>query len=201
MIRPRSSRIVAWALVTVLVSPTAYGFYRWEEGNFHEVSPGQVYRSRQLNGPELVDAAGRYGIKSILNLRGPNHGSQWYQDEVETAHRLGLRLYDYPITASRELTEEQIGQLVVILRDAPKPILIHCKSGADRTSLVSALYVVALDRLSVETASQQLSLYYGHLPAFLGTQTSAMDRTFWRLIAAGHGPSVVLGAQMSQAER
>ncbi|GKS59529.1 hypothetical protein YTPLAS18_30560 [Nitrospira sp.] len=201
MIRRRPSRLLAFTLATVLAGPTAYGFYRWEEGNFHEVSPQQVYRSRQLSGSEFMEAERRYGIKSVLNLRGPNHGSQWYQDEVEVAHRLGLRLYDYPITASRELTAEQIGQLVTILRESPKPILIHCKSGADRTSLVSALYLVALDRSSVEVASQQLSFYYGHLPAFLGTETSAMDRTFWRLIATRQGPWGLPLDRVSRAER
>ena len=201
MIFARTSRLLALVLAIVLAGPTAYGFYRWEEGNFHEVSPRQVYRSRQLNGTELTEAGRRYGIKSILNLRGANHGSQWYQDEVEVAHRFGLRLYDYPITASRELTAEQIEHLVAILRDAPKPILIHCKSGADRTSLVSALYLVALDRSSVEVASQQLSVYYGHLPAFLRTESSAMDRTFWKLIATGKGPWVFHGDAVPPAER
>ena len=199
MIRTSLSRYLVLTLVTVLAGPTAYGFYRWEEGNFHEVSPLQVYRSRQLTGTELGDVARRYGIKSILNLRGANHGSQWYVDEVDVTRRLGLQLYDYPISASRELSSDQVAALLAILRDAPKPLLIHCKSGADRTSLVSALYLVAVDYSSAETASGQLCLYYGHLPAILGTETSAMDRTFWRLIATRQGPRFLAGEQVSRA--
>jgi len=44
--------------------------YLEEFGNFHEVSKGTVYRSAQLDEDELAEYIDRYGIRSILNLRG-----------------------------------------------------------------------------------------------------------------------------------
>jgi protein tyrosine/serine phosphatase len=167
--------------LATLVGPSGYGVYRWEQGNFDVVSQNVVYRSRQLDGQELLDVVQRHGIKSILNLRGRNQGEPWYRDEAAVADHLGLHLFNYPISAYRELDRTQLTELVEILQEAPKPILIHCKSGADRTSLVSALYLEEVEHAEPGVAGQQFSLYYGHLPAFLGAESSAMDRTFWRI--------------------
>ena len=39
---------------------------------------------------------------------------------------------------------------------------MHCKSGADRAGLMSALYVLIKEKRPVEEALQQLSWRYGH---------------------------------------
>lgn len=186
-------RVLILALLTLFTLPTSYGFYRWEGGNFDVVSPDRVYRSRQLNGEELVQTVKRHGIRSILNLRGRNLGAVWYRDEVAVAKRFDVRLIDYPISAHLELRSKEIHDLLDILRSAPKPLLIHCKSGADRTSLVSAMYLHVVEGFPPETAAQQLSAYYGHLPPVLGTESSAMDRTFWGITRSSpmpHSPRV-----------
>ncbi len=187
---PRLSRLLVFVLSALLGGPAVYGFYRWEVGNFHVVSPEQVYRSRQLDGLELASVARRYGIKSILNLRGRNQGDRWYRDEAATSERFGMRLFDYPISAHRELTSAQAADIIQILREAPKPLLIHCKSGADRTSLVSALYLYDIEEAPAVEAARQLSLYYGHLPAVLGADSRAMDLTFWRMVGSWSGHDV-----------
>ena len=51
-------------------------------GNFHEVVPGQFYRSAQLSGERLGAEIDRYGIKTVINLRGENPDKGWYVDEV-----------------------------------------------------------------------------------------------------------------------
>lgn len=173
-------KCVVVCLAVILIAPAAYGVYRWEQGNFAVVSAEAVYRSRQLDAHELADIIRHYRIRSILNLRGKNHGADWYREEVWAAGILNVHLYDYGISANRDLDEAEIADLIAILHDAPKPLLIHCKSGADRTSLVAALYLYEVEGISSSTASNQLSLLYGHLPALLGSSTQAMDRTFWR---------------------
>lgn len=179
---PRFKRFLAAFLSVTLAGPVAYGYYRWEQGNFDTVSPAKVYRSRQLSGPELVEVVQRHGIKSILNLRGENQGGKWYRDEKAVVDQFHVRLFDYPISAHRELTAEEVTGLLKILREAPKPLLIHCKSGADRTALVSAMYLHGLEGLPAVEAGRQLSLYYGHIPPMFGAESSAMDRTFWRIV-------------------
>ena len=58
---------------------------------------------------------------------------------------------------------ERAAQLAALLRDAPKPVLIHCRSGADRTGLEPALYLAAVAGSSEDAAEGQISLYYGHV--------------------------------------
>ena len=44
------------------------------------------------------------------------------------------------LSAYRDVSVEQMDEIIKLIEQAPKPILIHCESGADRTGLVSALY-------------------------------------------------------------
>jgi protein tyrosine/serine phosphatase len=68
-------------------------------------------------------------------------------------------------------------QLVSILKNAPKPILIHCAGGADRTSLASALYQYAIKGTTVKEAQKEFSIWYGHSPYFR-KHVIAMDNSF-----------------------
>jgi protein tyrosine phosphatase (PTP) superfamily phosphohydrolase (DUF442 family) len=150
-------------------------------GNFHTVKEGAFYRSAQLAKDELQIAIRNHGIKGILNLRGAHPGEPWYDDEVTVSKALGVAHYDYALSAYRIVTNKQITDLLGIIRHAPKPLLVHCKSGADRTGLVSALYRFAIEGKSAAEADAQLSVVYGHFP-YLTSRTSAMDNTFWAFV-------------------
>jgi protein tyrosine/serine phosphatase len=89
----------------------------------------------------------------------------------------GVQHIDFPISADRELTREEVVQLARFLEGSNRPILIHCKAGADRSGLISALYKLLIKKRPPEEAATQLSFRYGHFP-WLGSRTIAMDRTF-----------------------
>ena len=150
-------------------------------GNLHTVSAGVFYRSAQLDPAEIRSVAAEYGIKSVLNLRGANPGSPWYDNELAQSRELGLAHYDYPLSAKRFVTGRQIGELLDIIRQAPKPLLVHCKSGADRAGLISALYRYAVAGASADEADEELSLLYGHFP-YLTSKSRAMDDSFWAFV-------------------
>ena len=78
MIRSRTlfRKSLAPLLILLGIGPLSYGVIVWEEGNFHVVAEGQVYRSRQLDPEELARHVHHYGIRSVLNLRGKNPGSR-----------------------------------------------------------------------------------------------------------------------------
>lgn len=173
-----------WLIILLLgngLLPLSYCAYVYEQGNFHAVSEDRVYRSRQLDEDELGDYIRTYKIRSVLNLRGENPGSHWYQGEIRVTQQLGVIHYDYGISSSRELGDPAIDHILGILRTAPKPILIHCQFGSDRSSLVAALYLYSIEGRTIEEASRQFSIRYGHFPYF-GNSTEAMDRTFWRYV-------------------
>jgi protein tyrosine/serine phosphatase len=152
-----------------------YALYVKEQGNFHQITEGQAYRSAQLDGDELKYHIGKYRIKSILNLRGVASEEKWYIDEKRISSEYDIKHYDVALSAEREPTPDEARILTEIIKFAPRPILIHCKAGADRTGLVAAMWKAIVERESRTEAEKQLSVWYGHMP--FGS-VSAMDNFF-----------------------
>jgi protein tyrosine/serine phosphatase len=150
--------------------------YLHVSGNFHEVIAGELYRSAQPSPGQLSDYISRYDIKTVINLRGPSN-RDWYASEVAVTYKLGVQHRDFPMSAGRQLTAEESQELIALLRSAPKPILIHCLAGADRTGLASVVYLQQIANVDEETAEWQLSPLYGHV-ALPFSKTWAMDETW-----------------------
>jgi protein tyrosine/serine phosphatase len=188
----RAIKIGVIAIGLTAGSGGAYWGLLQYHGNFHAVKEGAFYRSAQLDKEELHRVVRDHRIRSVLNLRGAHPGQGWYDDEIAVAQELGVAHYDYGLSAYRFVTRRQIGEVLDIIRNAPKPLLVHCKSGADRAGLVSALYRFAEEGTSVDQADQQLSLIYGHFP-YLTSRSKAMDDSFWAFVS-------VAGSSSSNAE-
>lgn len=171
---------IACTLIVVGLSAGGWALGLQLLGNVHVVDPGILYRSAQLNGEDLVDVLTKYNIRTVINLRGDNPSEGWYKDELTIAAAHGATHFDVGMGATSEPESKVVAQLLTILKTAPRPILIHCYSGADRTGLAAALYERFLKKQSAQTASGQLSFLYGHFP-WLGSRTVAMDNAFWRL--------------------
>lgn len=149
-------------------------------GNFHEVLPGQLYRSAQPTASAIADYSSRYGIRTIVNLRGSSDAS-WYKDEVSKSEELGLTHIDFRMSANKQLPVERARELIALLRDAPKPILIHCQSGSDRTGLASVIYLQQIAGIDEKTAEKQLSLVFGHIGVRYLSGTIAMEDSWEKL--------------------
>jgi protein tyrosine/serine phosphatase len=167
-------------LAVILVLLGAYLSGLEATGNFHTVFPGELYRSAQPMPQQIDDYARLYGIKTIINLRGGSGDSDWYREEITESKALGITHIDFPMSSGQELTQEQAAQLIEIMRAAEKPLLIHCRRGADRTGLASALYVAAIKKMGESQAEAQLLPIYGHL-SIPFTAPYAMDRT-WQMM-------------------
>lgn len=137
-----------------------HGFLRYRWHNFEEITPG-VYRSNHPN-HERFESYKSMGIRTILNLRGATIHSH-YKFEVESCTKLGLELIDIPLSARRAPTHEQLATIMNVLENLEHPTLMHCKSGADRTGLVSAIYLVHIAKSPPSEAKKMLSPRYMHL--------------------------------------
>jgi protein tyrosine/serine phosphatase len=146
-------------------------------GNFNAVVPGEFYRSAQLTPAQLSEYAGAYKIRTVINLRGDNKGRLWYDAEVKESDHLGIAHVDFGMSARQELTQAQAIALIALMEKAAKPLLIHCKDGADRAGLASALYLAVVKRADPKVAEAQLSFRYGHISLPLIPEY-AMERSF-----------------------
>jgi protein tyrosine/serine phosphatase len=169
-------RILIAALAVVLLLPAGYfGVYMQVQGNFHPITPDEAYRSAKLDRDELEHYIKKYNIKSIVNLLGEDPRKPWYREEIQVSAQHNIKHYDIHLSATHEPTEEDARKLVEIFKTAPRPVLIHCKGGSDRSGLVAAMWKVIVDKAPKSEARKQLSILYGHFP--IG-KTSAMDRFF-----------------------
>ena len=173
-------RILAGLALGLLVL-VGYLAYLQISGNFHPVSAGTVYRAAQMDGQKLARWKREYGIASILNLRGRNEGADWYETERAVADRVGIEHIDFRMSDARELTDEEVQALLAVMRDAPKPMLIHCKAGADRTGIASALYLAGIEGREEHEAESHLSIAYGHVGLPYVSRAWAMDVTWERI--------------------
>lgn len=180
----------AAGLVVLAILLFLGGAYAWVHGggNFHAVEKGVVFRSSWLGAEGLEKAIARHGVKSVLNLCGEQPGKEWYEGEVTVSRRLGVKFVSLAFSANTALDANQVAQLADALRDAPKPLLIHCRAGSDRTGLACALYVASHGG-SYRDAQDQLSLFYGHFP-YLGSKSVAMDVTLERFFESVAGRRV-----------
>jgi protein tyrosine/serine phosphatase len=79
-------------------------------------------------------------------------------------------------------------EIIRTLREAPKPVLIHCQAGSDRTGLVSALYCLTLKGETAAQADWELSVWYGQIPL---TKTIALDHSYWRYVSNHLAPAAL----------
>ena len=121
----------------------------------------------------------------MINLRGASSEDEWYRDEIAICKTTGIEHYDIPMCATKLPEPETVALLIRTLRIAPRPFLVHCKSGSDRTGLASAVWLMlSSSQNPSKAASHGLTLWHGHIP--IG-QTSAMDRFFRLYIESGQG--------------
>lgn len=165
------------------LSGGAYAAYLQLSGNFHPVIEGQLYRSAQPTADQLASYVRANGIKTVINLRGEHRGVAWYDREVGMAKDLGIEHIDFGMSASKMISAQTAEEIVSLMASAPKPILIHCQSGADRSGLVAALYLKKVAGLDDDKAQGQLSFYYGHVGIPIVSSAYAMDRS-WQDIEA-----------------
>ncbi|MFO0850236.1 MAG: tyrosine-protein phosphatase [Gemmataceae bacterium] len=140
--------------------------------NRHTVVPGKVYRCAQPSGPALAELIEARQIKTILNLRGVSRDADWYLAESRAAHAANISQEDVTLSAYLLPPPAELRRLVEVLDHTEYPVLIHCKQGADRTGLASAIVVLLSPDGTLADARRQLWPTYGHIS--LG-RTYAMD--------------------------
>jgi len=104
----RGLKIIGLTIFMTVLLIGSYIFHITATGNFHPITPGEAYRSAQFDREKLTRYIERYNIRSVLNLRGQNKKSDWYEEEVRACEKYGIAHYDLALTSTREPNAEEI---------------------------------------------------------------------------------------------
>jgi protein tyrosine/serine phosphatase len=151
-----------------------HGIFRLIYSNRHQLDE-RAWRSAQL-APHQIRALQRLGVRTIVNLRGERLcGSYWLEEEA--CRNAGIRLVNYQVRSRAAPSLEELRGARDLFERIEYPMLMHCKSGADRAGLMSVLYKHLRGGEPMEEAVKQLSLRYGHIRQ---ADTGVLDAFFQR---------------------
>ena len=150
--------------------------------NFATVIPGKLYRSNHPTPGRLARLKARFGLRTLVNLRGKRDcGSDALSRDA--AARLGMAHIDMAFESRGAPHRERILRFYDLYRTMAFPALIHCKSGADRAGLAAGLALLFEGGTTAE-ALGQLSLRFGH---FNRSPTGVLDAFFLRYQVVAEG--------------
>jgi len=124
-----------------------------------------IYRSAQptRQGFEKIRAL---GVASVINLRHDH-------SDAALVEGLGFNLVEIPMVAAK-FTEADVVKVLKAIQAAPKPVLVHCMHGADRTGVISAMYRIVFENWTKEEALEEMKKggygfhwYYFNIPSFI----------------------------------
>ena len=106
------------------------------------------------------------GLKSVINLRGPHPDVAWWRYETEICVRIGVAHFDAMMDSRRLPLRPMLVALFDAFDAAPRPFVIKCSGGQDRTSLAAALYLVHRNGWSaMDVAQEQFARFpFLHFP-------------------------------------
>ena len=134
--------------------------------NLHWVADGVARSAQPYLGFYAVFLTA-HGFRSLINLRGHNPRFSWWRREKRICEELGVKHFDVKMSSRKLPPREVVAGLFEAFDAAPKPMLMKCSGGQDRTSLAAALYLLhknGPDALA-EARAQFAAWPYLHLPA------------------------------------
>ncbi|MDQ0316213.1 fused DSP-PTPase phosphatase/NAD kinase-like protein [Amorphus orientalis] len=158
-------RYAAWASTLV----KDHGVFRLIYRNRHQVSE-ELWRSSQPI-PSDIRWARRKGVRTIISLRHSSNFGAWPLMK-ETCERKGLALVNLPLFSREPPTHQAVRYAKHVFDTIEYPALLHCKSGADRAGMGSALYVLLRQGGTADEAIRQLNWRFGH---FSFAKTGILD--------------------------
>lgn len=154
-------KILKFLALGIVASAVLLGLAGFNHLNsVYDVIPDEVYRSAQLDRNGIESAIKDKGIRSIINLRGSKPHKEWYKDEKEVSEALGVTHHDLRFAAEGLPRRNQVRKLAELIQTTEKPVLIHCKAGADRAGLGSVIALLLQDESKLDDVAEHVSMRY-----------------------------------------
>jgi hypothetical protein len=134
--------------------------------NFHWIAAGEAARAAQIHASLLGPFLTANRIASVVNLRGHHPEFGWWRREREACAACQIPHFDAMLDSRLLPTPAMLAALIDAFEAAPRPLLIKCSGGQDRTSLAAALYLLHRDGRDARNAAlAQFSRFpYLHFP-------------------------------------
>jgi protein tyrosine/serine phosphatase len=134
--------------------------------NFHWIVPGEAARAAQAWAGGLRPFLEKRGIKALINLRGRNDDLSWWRSETRATQAAGIAHLDAMLDSRKLPSRAMLLRLIECFDAAPRPFLLKCSGGQDRTSFAAAVYIVHRGGWQAMAAAkaQFARLPYLHLP-------------------------------------
>ncbi len=163
-------RVGAWTNALII----DHAIFRFFYNTRYRVTP-EFYRSSHPL-PYQLRAAKAAGIRSVISLRGDEAHLGSNRLEWESCADEGLKLVHYPIGSRDAPEREQVLAIIDLFATLERPLLVHCKSGADRAGFASTLFLLSQERVPYEVAIRQMSFWhFGHIKQ---ARTGILDHFF-----------------------
>jgi protein tyrosine phosphatase (PTP) superfamily phosphohydrolase (DUF442 family) len=146
-----------------------HGVFRLLYPNRAKVAEG-LWRSSQPS-PGQVARFAAQGGRTVVNLRGGREFGSWPLQR-EACQRHGLKLVEFVLRSREAPSRETVLGARELFESLDFPVLVHCKSGADRVGLFAALFLLTTQKASAAEARRQLSIRFGH---FRFAKTGILD--------------------------
>lgn len=146
-----------WQIILIIIFGILLSARMLTKDNFQAVIPGEIYRSAQLSASKLEAVVVDYGIQTVISLRRPKLGKDWYKNEKAMAESLGIAHHDIAMDLTFSPRIDHLLELRDLIENAPKPLLVHCKGGANRTGLASIMAKLLDGSSSLADARAQVS--------------------------------------------
>lgn len=147
-----------------------HGIVRLAYLNAHRVGE-RFWRAAQPAPHQIAALARKAGIRTVVTLRGGREYGSWPL-EKEACERLGLKLEEFVLRSRAAPDRQTLLDLRDFFQRLTYPVLVHCKSGADRAGFMAALYVLIVEGGTAREALKQLGWRYGH---FKFAKTGVLD--------------------------
>ena len=121
--------------------------------NFYQIDD-EFFRSGNPSGEAFVELES-LEIMEVINLQTYHSDDDEAEGSKVTLHRVKMNAH--------KITEEDVVEVLRLIKNRKGKILVHCKHGSDRTGLIVAMYRIVFQDWTKEDATDELiNGGYGH---------------------------------------
>ncbi len=131
--------------------------------NFCVVTPGALWRAETPTHSDaqwLLD----HGVRTVISLQlDVRHSFEAVHPAPGVVRSVTyFRVRDFAATQvlTHRHLDDHVAEVLAIIEEAPKPVVVSCRAGVDRTGIIAAAYRVLVDGMSRKDAIREMEGFH-----------------------------------------